>query len=113
LHLRLWLTPLLYENQSVWVGQISRDIGVRFTTQVWNLTTHRVDPDVDESRDYLIEDVLRVERASAIYYVDGVGACPADRPKHNLTGDPYYTDGNRAVIVLSNTRTQPHYIAWS
>ena len=36
LHLRLWLTPLRYEEHPVWVGQISRDIGVRFTTQEVN-----------------------------------------------------------------------------
>ncbi|MGC4004031.1 MAG: LssY C-terminal domain-containing protein [Pirellulales bacterium] len=59
LHLRLWLTNLRLREMPVWVGQISRDIGVRFTTQVWNLTTHRVDPDVDEARDYVVQDLLR------------------------------------------------------
>ena len=48
-YLRLWLTPLRFQGISVWVGQVSRDIGVRFTTKTWNLTTHRVDPDVDEA----------------------------------------------------------------
>jgi len=113
LHLRLWLTPLRYEQQAVWVGQISRDIGVRFTTQVWNLTTHRVDPDVDESRDYLVEDLLRVERVTAVSYVDGVGSCSPEKPKRNLTGDPYFTDGQRAVVFLSQSRATPHYVAWA
>lgn len=112
LHLRLWLTPLRFGDQPVWVGQISRDIGVRFTTQVWNLTTHRVDPDVDESRDYVVEDLLRAQHVEAVGYVDGVGACEADRPKHNLTGDPYFTDGKRAVIALSPSRTSPRYVSW-
>jgi hypothetical protein len=110
LHLRLWLTPLRFSDQSVWVGQISRDIGVRFTTQVWNLTTHRVDPDVDESRDYLVEDLLRAERVEAMGYVDGVGACSPEKPRRNLTGDPYFTDGKRAVIALSKTRTAPRFV---
>lgn len=112
LHLRLWLTPLRFMEQPVWVGQISRDIGVRFTTQVWNLTTHRVDPNVDESRDYVVEDLLRAERVDAVGYVEGVGACVAEKPKHNLTGDPYFTDGKRAVIVLSKARTAPRYVDW-
>jgi hypothetical protein len=30
-HLRLWLAPLRFRGKLVWVGQISRDIGVRFT----------------------------------------------------------------------------------
>jgi hypothetical protein len=113
LHLRLWLTPLRFSGQPVWVGQISRDIGVRFTTQVWNLTTHRVDPNVDESRDYVVEDLLRAEHVNAVGYVDGVGACDPEHPKRNLTGDPYFTDGKRAVIALSKERTTPEYVAWA
>ena len=29
-HLRLWLAPVTLDGQNVWVGQISRDIGVKF-----------------------------------------------------------------------------------
>ena len=104
IHLRLWLTPLAFEGQPVWVGQVSRDIGVRFTTKAWNLTTHRIDPDVDESRDYVIEDLVAAGRVRAAGYVGGVGACTPAKPRRNLTGDPYYTDGKRAVILLSPTR---------
>ena len=105
IHLRLWLTPLGFEGQPVWVGQVSRDIGVRFTTKAWNLTTHRIDPDVDESRDYVIEDLVAAGRVKAAGYVGGVGECTHDAPRRNLTGDPFFTDGKRAVILLSPTRT--------
>jgi hypothetical protein len=107
LHLRLWLTPLSFEGKPVWVGQVSRDIGVRFTTKAWNLTTHRIDPNVDESRDYVIEDLMLAGRVEAAGYVGGVAACPRDAPHRNLTGDPYYTDGKRAVILLAAKRTLP------
>ncbi len=46
-------------------------------------------------------------------YVHGVGACEPEHPKRNLTGDPYFTDGRRAVIVLSKARTTPRYVAWA
>jgi len=113
LHLRLWLTPLRFQGKCVWVGQVSRDIGVRFTIKTWNLTTHRVDPDVDEARDYVIEDLLQAGRIDATGYVDGVGPCERAAPRHNLTGDPYFTDGKRAVILLSTTRTSPRFVAWA
>jgi len=113
LHLRLWLTPLRFQGKSVWVGQVSRDIGVRFTPKTWNLTTHRVDPDVDEARDYVIEDLLQAGRIEATGYIDGVGACDATAPRRNLTGDPYFTDGKRAVVILSDTRTVPRFVAWA
>jgi len=107
LHLRLWITPLAFEGKPVWVGQVSRDIGVRFTTKAWNLTTHRIDPNVDESRDYVIEDLTLTGRVEAAGYVGGVPACPRDAPHRNLTGDSYYTDGKRAVILLAAKRMQP------
>ncbi len=113
LHLRLWMSPLRFQGQPVWVGQISRDIGVRFTTKVWNLTTHRIDPDVDEARDYVIEDLLQAERIEASGYVDGVGECDVAKPRRNLTGDVYYTDGKRAVVLLAKNRTAPRFVAWS
>ena len=113
LHLRLWLTPLRFHEHPVWVGQISRDIGVRFTTKTWNLTTHRIDPDVDESRDYVIEDLMQAQHVEATGYVDGVGACGSDAPRRNLTGDPYFTDGRRVVILLSAGRTTPRFVAWT
>jgi len=107
LHLRLWLAPLSFEGRQVWVGQVSRDIGVRFTTRAWNLSTHRIDPDVDESRDYVIEDLMLAGWVEAAGYVGGVGACRRDAPHRNLTGDPYFTDGNRAVVLLAKTRSRP------
>jgi hypothetical protein len=35
-------------------------------------------------------------------FVDGVGAASVSEPRKNLTGDPYYTDGLRAVVFLSD-----------
>ena len=112
LHLRLWLTPLRFRQNPVWVGQVSRDIGVRFTTKAWNLTTHRIDPDVDESRDYVVEDLLQAERVEAAGYLDGVGICDLANARRNLTGDRYFTDGKRAVILLSIGRMAPRFVAW-
>ena len=105
-HARLWLTPYTFEGRRVWVGQISRDIGVRFTDQTWNLTTHKIAPDVDFDRAYLLQDLVMSGFVERYGYVDGVGAAPASVPRTNLTGDPYYTDGLRAVIFLSD-QTRP------
>ena len=102
-----------FEGLPVWVGQVSRDIGVRFTWKTWNLTTHRIDPDVDEARDYVVEDLLEAQHVEAAGYVDGVGECTSESPRRNLTGDVYYTDGKRAAILLSPDRKPPRFIAWA
>ena len=102
-HLRLWMTPLRYEGKPVWIGQISRDIGVRFTTKT--ITTHKIDPDVDETREYLLEDLAYSQSLKGFGYVAGVGAAPFAEPRGNLTGDPYFTDGLRIVLFLSSEPT--------
>jgi hypothetical protein len=98
-HLRLWMTPMTFQGKSVWIGQISRDIGVRFTKKT--ITTHKIDPDVDETREYLLEDLAYAQALDQVAYIGGVGAAPIDSPRGNLTGDPYFTDGYRVVLWVS------------
>ena len=72
-HLRLWLAPFTVGGQQVWVGQISRDIGIKLTTQVWYLTTHRVSPAVDQDRFYLLQDLIMSGAVSALRLCAGRG----------------------------------------
>ena len=47
-HMRFWLSPIRFRGKKVFVGQISRDIGVKFTLKSPTISTHVIDPDVDE-----------------------------------------------------------------
>jgi hypothetical protein len=109
-HARLWVTPYTFEGRRIWIGQVSRDIGLRLTSQTWNLTTHKIAPDVDFDRAYLLQDLLVSGYVERYGYVDGVGAAPLSEPRPNLTGDRYYTDGLRAVVFLSNQTTPIEHI---
>jgi hypothetical protein len=104
-HLRLWVTPYLYEGKHVWIGQISRDIGVRLSRRT--LITHQIDGDVDEARYYLMQDMLLSGRVSKMMIVEGVGAAPKEAPRYNYTLDPYFTDGARFVFVVSDEFVAP------
>lgn len=113
-HLRLWLTPYDFQGRQVWMGQISRDIGIRLTSKT--LVTHKIDPDVDETRDYLLQDLVRSGYVKRVGYVGGVGAVGTDSPRFNYTGDPYWTDGSRLIIELSEKpvpATQVGYVDWA
>ena len=101
-HLRLWLSPMRYKGMPVYVGQISRDIGVKLTTKSPTLTTHEVDPDVDEARDYLMQDLLGSQKVAKLGFVEGVGKAEMENPRYNLTDSPYWTDGWRVVFVFSD-----------
>ena len=99
-HLRLWLSPMRYADKPVWVGQISRDIGVRFTLKVWPPVTHKIDSDIDDAMFALIEDLLYSQQLAKTGFVKGVGAAPRSNPRQNLTGDPYFTSGFRVVLLI-------------
>lgn len=114
-HARLWLTPYTFESRRIWIGQVSRDIGVRLTDQTWNLTTHKIAPDVDFDRAYLLHDLLMSGFVERYGFVQGVRAATASGPRTNLTGDPYYTDGLRVVVFLSDQArplTEAERLAW-
>jgi len=115
-HIRLWLAPVSYEGIPVWVGHISRDAGIKFSGRFWPPTTHVIDPAVDEARFYVEQDLLYSQRIQKIGLVEGVGAASVDAPRFNAEGDPYFTDGHRAVFFIGhrlNTMDQLEVLNWS
>jgi hypothetical protein len=73
---------------------------VRFSWKTFP-STHKIDPDVDETRNYLIQDLWYSQGLVKFGFVKGVGAASITEPRRNLTGDPYFTDGYRAVLWVS------------
>ncbi len=106
-HLRLWLAPFRFENRSIWVGQISRDIGIKATTLSPTLTTHIIDPNVDEAREHLLQSLLVSGAIKRYGFVQGMSPVPVSAPRINLTEDPYFTDGLRFVVILSGNHITP------
>jgi hypothetical protein len=106
-HMRLWLAPFRFDGLPVWIGQVSRDVGVKVTSKSATLTTHVIDPAIDDAREYVLQALLHSEAVSRFGFVGGVGAARPDDPHHNLTGDPYFTDGNRLVIFISEAPVPP------
>ena len=113
-HLRLWMSPVTYKGTPVWLGQISRDIGVRFTKKT--ITTHKIDPNVDETREFLLEDLAYAQALEKFAYVEGAIPAPIAEPRGNLTGDPYFTDGYRLVMWVTSTPVDIadiDFVVWS
>jgi hypothetical protein len=99
-HMRIWRTPYLYQGQEVYLGQISRDIGVKFNKRT--ITTHAIDPDVDHTRDGLVGDLAYSQTLHAVGFVTGSQVSSLADTHYNLTPDPYYSDGMRAVLFFSD-----------
>jgi hypothetical protein len=114
-HLRVWRAPFTVEDMDVWVGQISRDIGTKLTTQSWSFTTHRISPEVDQDRYYLLQDLLLTAEAYQFGFTRGVGLSSRANPRTNLGYDPYVTDGLRVVVFLGPPRygaQQAKFVNW-
>jgi hypothetical protein len=109
-HMRLWLAPYRLEGRSVWIGQVSRDIGVKVTPKSPTLTTHVIDPQVDMTREYLLHSLIAHGFVDRFGFVSGSAAAPRDRPRFNLTGDPYHSDGMRLVVILAREPVAPDQI---
>ncbi len=83
---RLWISPIRYKGKLVVVGSVERSI----------------DPNVDEAVRYVVEDLATAEMVERYGVVDGVGVVSRDKPRNNLLNSPYWTDGNRAVLEISD-----------
>jgi hypothetical protein len=90
------------EGRSLWVGQISRDIGIKFTTKSPYLVTHEISENIDEARHYIVEDLVTSNAVEKIGYARVSEPTSLTVPRQNLTGDDYFTDGLMAVIFLAD-----------
>jgi hypothetical protein len=109
-HLRLWLAPFRFEGRQVWIGQISRDIGIKLTTKSPTLTTHVVDPEVDVAREYLLHSLVATGLIDRFGFVKGSVRAAPDAPARNLTDDPYFSDGMRLVLIIARDPIAPDLI---
>jgi LssY C-terminus len=97
--LRLWLTPLRYQGKPIWVGQVSTDLGGRFAAS--GEETRRIEPDVDEARNDVVQDLLYSQALAKVGFVKGAGGVSAAEPGGARDGSSYRTDGLRAVLVFA------------
>jgi hypothetical protein len=112
-HLRVWLTPLTFRGTPVWVGAISRDIGVIMSGFG---TTHKIDPNVDEERWYLAQSLALAQALKRFAFAAGAPVSTPERPRSSVEPDNiFYSDGLRIVLEIS---TEPvpldeiRYIRW-
>ncbi len=114
-HLRLWLMPTRFSGKEVWIGTISRDIGVHFTSKAGHFVTHKIDEDIDEVRNSFGEDMLYSQGLQKIGWAKGMPAVFSEKPRSNLGGDPYFTDGLLLVLLFHSrpiSMLEVHFFDW-
>ena len=97
--IRGWLAPIRFQGQLVYVAQVGRPVGGRFAPRgETRLTLHE---NVDEARNFLIQDLMYSSGLEKLGFVNGVGMAPPTRPRATLDGATYHTDGLRAVVFFA------------
>jgi len=105
----LWLSPYTTNGQPVWVGQISRII------RPVAIEKFSIEPDVDEARDYLLQDLWYAQGLLRYGYIRLSEMAPLSDPRKSLHGDDYFTDGMCLVVWVSNepiSLDQVQFVPW-
>lgn len=96
--LRMWVAPLRYQDQPVVLVQSGRPLGGRFA--VADSGKRQLHPNVDESRNLLIQDLMYSGGLAQLGFVGGVGAVPRTPAENTDSDSRYHTDGLRAVLFF-------------
>ena len=97
-HVRFWETLQRGEaGRPVFLGSATFDRGSGVSHYTGEIT-HHIAPDIDAERDLLVADLIAARMLTEIFHVTGIGPTLLGR---NGGGDPYYTDGEITVGVVS------------
>ena len=113
--IRFWLTDIRYMGTPVWIAQASMPLGGRFRKNRDRGVQTPIDPNVDEVRNDIVQDMVYSQFASRIGFVKGVGVATVDNPRSTPTGRSYHTDGLRAVIFFDDVPSsldQLEFLDW-
>ena len=103
-HIRLWNTSRSGDNgRPIWIGSATKDVKVELSKTNY-LPTHGIAPDLDDERELVVSEL-----AQTGFLIEDT-TCPGfgeETHGFNGGGDPYFTDGQLAVLALANIRTSP------
>ncbi len=95
-HLRVWKTDKMVGGVPLWVGSCTHDIGFEKDQRNGNVT-HKIDPKIDDERDYLLQSFDAAGVFSSAAYVT-----PSDPllTAKTATGGSFHSDGRIVVMEL-------------
>jgi hypothetical protein len=95
-HFRLWKAPFTWNNETVWVGAGTHDIGFEKDVRTGK-PTHKIDPAVDGERDNIAQSLDKSGKAKSLTYY--LPPNPVQDAK-NASGGGYHSDGRLLVVFL-------------
>ncbi|MCU1318643.1 MAG: hypothetical protein JWP98_161 [Edaphobacter sp.] len=95
-HLRIWQTDKTLDGKPLWVGSATHDIGFEKDQRNGKMT-HKIDPEIDKEREFLLQSFDAAGLFSGAAYVT-----PEDPmlKAQTATGGSFYSDGRIVVMAL-------------
>jgi len=95
-HFRLWQAPFDLKGATVWAGAGTHDIGFDKDQRTGGLT-HKIDPDVDLEREYIVESLKNTGLVVKTVYMTPADPITTAKTAH---GEEFHSDGRTAIIYL-------------
>jgi hypothetical protein len=97
-HFRIWKAPFQSpQEQTLWAGAGTHDIGIEPDQRSPNAITHKIDPEVDKERDFIGATLQQAGRVEAMSYMDRPNPITQT---FTATGGEIKSDGRVLVILL-------------
>ncbi len=97
-HFRIWKAPFDLNGTQVWAGAGTHDIGFD-RDQRNNKLTHKIDPDVDQERDYIGRSLSETGLVSLTDYMTAKDTVKEAKTAH---GEVFHSDGRTLIIYLKS-----------
>ncbi|WP_051978590.1 LssY C-terminal domain-containing protein [Edaphobacter aggregans] len=95
-HLRVWQTDRTIGGRPLWVGSATHDVGFEEDQRNGNVT-HKIDPEIDKEREYLLQSFDAAGAFSSAAYVTPTNPLLEAR---TATGGSFHSDGRIVVMAL-------------
>ena len=106
----------MLDGEPVWAAQVRHAVGRRFSLGE-RLFGVRLDPDVDEGRNYLLQTFWYAQTLHQWGLSPSGEAVPQTDPKLDFLGNPWFSlDGRDMVIWLSDDpvpMNEAQYVEWN
>ncbi len=95
-HFRVWKSPKEVDGSTVWIGAGTHDIGFD-RDQRNNGLTHKIDPDTDKERDYIVETLKQTGAVVKTDYITPKDTITKAKTAH---GEEFFSDGRILIAWL-------------
>ena len=96
----VWLAPVRVDGKPVWVGQVKHAISRMFGLGDYFFGI-RIDPNVNEGRNYLLQNIWYSQSLLAFAFVAGGADVSSESPRTDFNGQPWFSDPYRLVLWVS------------